>query len=77
MQNRWTFHLIGDHVCDVEFFIDYEFKSRALAMLMGAIDTAPPFAVAFEQRPKPMAQRNANDEEWPRRIARADHEPYQ
>ena len=52
MQNRWTFHLIGDHVCDVEFFIDYEFKSRALAMLMGAMfDTAfRRFAVAFEQR---------------------------
>lgn len=52
MQNHWTFHPVGDHACDVEFFIDYEFKSRALAMLMGAMFDAAfrRFAVAFEQR---------------------------
>ncbi len=52
MQNRWTFHPAGENDCDVEFFIDYEFKSRALAMLMGAMFDAAfrRFAVAFEQR---------------------------
>jgi coenzyme Q-binding protein COQ10 len=52
MHNRWTFHPAGDSACDVEFFIAYEFKNRALAMLMGAMfDTAfRRFAVAFEQR---------------------------
>ena len=52
MHNRWAFHPAGDAACDVEFFISYEFKSRALAMLMGAMfDTAfRRFAVAFEQR---------------------------
>src|ERR1051326_5934317 len=52
MHNRWTFHSVGDAACDVEFFIEYEFKSRTLAMLMGAMfDTAfRRFAVAFEQR---------------------------
>jgi coenzyme Q-binding protein COQ10 len=52
LQNRWTFRAAGDEACDVEFFIDYEFKSRVLAMLMGAMfDTAfRKFAVAFEQR---------------------------
>lgn len=52
MQNRWTFHSAGENDCDVEFFIDYEFKSRALAMLMGAVFDAAfrRFAVAFEQR---------------------------
>jgi coenzyme Q-binding protein COQ10 len=52
LQNRWTFHPAGEAACDVEFFIDYEFKSRVLAMLMGAMfDTAfRKFAVAFEQR---------------------------
>jgi coenzyme Q-binding protein COQ10 len=52
MHNRWTFHPAGDGACDVEFFITYEFKNRALAMLMGAMfDTAfRRFAVAFEQR---------------------------
>jgi coenzyme Q-binding protein COQ10 len=52
LQNRWTFRAAGEAACDVEFFIDYEFKSRVLAMLMGAMfDTAfRKFAVAFEQR---------------------------
>jgi coenzyme Q-binding protein COQ10 len=52
MQNRWTFKPTGEDACEVEFFIDYEFKSRTLAILMGAMfDTAfRRFAVAFEQR---------------------------
>jgi coenzyme Q-binding protein COQ10 len=52
LQNRWTFSPTGETACDVEFFIDYEFKSRTLAMLMGAMfDTAfRKFAAAFEQR---------------------------
>ena len=52
MQNRWTFHHVDDHSCDVEFFIDYEFRSRTLAMLMGAMfDTAfRKFSAAFEKR---------------------------
>ncbi len=52
MQNRWIFHPVGEDGCDVEFFIDYEFRSRTLAMLMGAMFDAAfrRFAVAFEQR---------------------------
>ena len=52
MQNRWTFKPTGDEACEIEFFIDYEFKSRTLGMLMGAMFDAAfrRFAVAFEQR---------------------------
>lgn len=52
MQNRWSFHPMGEDACDVEFFIDYEFRSRALAVLMGAMFDAAfrRFATAFEQR---------------------------
>jgi coenzyme Q-binding protein COQ10 len=52
MQNRWTFRPAGDEACEIEFFIDYEFKSRTLGMLMGAMfDTAfRRFATAFEHR---------------------------
>jgi coenzyme Q-binding protein COQ10 len=52
LQNRWTFASTGENNCEVEFFIDYEFKSRTLAILMGAMfDTAfRKFAVAFEKR---------------------------
>jgi coenzyme Q-binding protein COQ10 len=52
LQNRWIFRPLDERSCEVEFFIDYEFKSRTLAMLMGAMfDTAfRRFAAAFEQR---------------------------
>ena len=52
MENRWTFEPKSDRACDVGFFITYEFKSRMLAMLMGAMfDIAfQRFASAFEKR---------------------------
>jgi coenzyme Q-binding protein COQ10 len=52
MQNRWTFQPTGENACEVEFFIDYEFKSRTLAILMGAMFDAAfrRFAAAFEKR---------------------------
>lgn len=52
LRNIWNFQPTGENTCEVEFYIDYEFKSRVLAMLMGAMfDTAfRKFAAAFEQR---------------------------
>jgi coenzyme Q-binding protein COQ10 len=52
MENRWTFRSAGEHSCEVEFRISYEFKSRVLGLLMGAMfDTAfRRFAAAFERR---------------------------
>lgn len=52
LENNWTFTPVTAEVCDVGFFIDYEFKSRALGLLMGAMfDTAfHKFAAAFERR---------------------------
>jgi coenzyme Q-binding protein COQ10 len=52
MENRWVFRPTGERSCEVEFFIDYEFKSRVLALLMGAMfETAfRRFAQAFEKR---------------------------
>jgi coenzyme Q-binding protein COQ10 len=61
MQNRWTFQPTGEQSCDVEFFIDYEFKSRTLGMLMGAMfDTAfRKFSAAFEKRADEIYGNNA------------------
>ena len=52
MQNRWRFRDLEEGLCDVEFFIDYEFRSRVLAALMGAMFDAAfrRFAEAFEKR---------------------------
>lgn len=62
LENIWTFVPV-DRGCDVDFFIDYEFKSFVLQMLMGAMfDQAfRKFTDAFEARArqvygvKPMA----------------------
>ena len=52
LENRWTFHPTGERTCEVEFFISYEFRSRALGLLMGAMFDAAfrRFAAAFERR---------------------------
>ncbi|MFZ5738476.1 MAG: type II toxin-antitoxin system RatA family toxin [Pseudomonadota bacterium] len=52
LENRWTFTAKTERACEVGFFIAYEFKSRMLATLMGAMfDTAfHRFAEAFETR---------------------------
>lgn len=52
MNNRWRFLPAGEGVCDVEFFIAYEFRSRTLGLLMGAMfETAfRRFSTAFERR---------------------------
>ena len=52
MNNRWSFRPEGEHACEVEFFISYEFRSRTLGMLMGTMFDAAfrRFAVAFEKR---------------------------
>jgi|SRR5208282_2378256 len=52
MNNRWSFRPAGDHACDVGFFIVYEFRSRTLGLLMGAVFDAAfrRFSAAFERR---------------------------
>jgi coenzyme Q-binding protein COQ10 len=56
LENRWTFKdeetPNGAPRCAVEFYIDYEFASRMLGLLMGSMfDTAfRKFSEAFEQR---------------------------
>jgi coenzyme Q-binding protein COQ10 len=51
LENRWTFRVIPEG-CEVEFFINYEFRSFALGVLMGSIfDKAfRRFTEAFEER---------------------------
>jgi coenzyme Q-binding protein COQ10 len=61
LENRWTFASQEEGSCEVGFFLDYEFKSRMLAMLMGAMfDTAfRRFADAFEKRADRLYRRKA------------------
>ena len=52
MENRWSFHPRGEAGCEIAFFISYEFKSRMLGLLMGAMFDAAfrRFSAAFEAR---------------------------
>ena len=52
LNNRWKFRPAGDRVCEVDFFIVYEFRSRTLGMLMGTVFDAAfrRFSTAFERR---------------------------
>src|ERR1700757_3487099 len=52
LENRWTFEPRSETDCDVGFFLNYEFKSRMLAMLIGTMFDAAfqRFAAAFEKR---------------------------
>ena len=52
LENRWSFEAKSETDCDVGFFLSYEFKSRMLAMLMGAMFDAAfaKFSAAFEKR---------------------------
>jgi len=37
LENRWTFVDTGGNTSDVQFFIDYSFKSRAFELLAGSV----------------------------------------
>ena len=52
LENRWSFKPLEGGGCEVGFFISYEFASRMLGLLMGAMfDKAfRKFAEAFERR---------------------------
>ena len=52
LDNRWEFLTAGEGQCEVRFSISYEFRSRTLGLLMGAMFDAAfrRFADAFEKR---------------------------
>ena len=52
MKNCWSFHPCGEKLSDVSFSVEYEFRSRVLGLLMGAMFEAVfrRFAEAFERR---------------------------
>ena len=52
MENRWSFTSLGENVCEVGFFITYEFRSRTLGSVMGAMFERAfrKFSDAFEAR---------------------------
>ncbi|GHB35002.1 ubiquinone-binding protein [Pseudovibrio japonicus] len=52
LENVWSFDALSERECDVSFYINYEFRSRTLGTVMGAMfDRAfRKFSTAFEDR---------------------------
>jgi coenzyme Q-binding protein COQ10 len=52
LNNTWNFRAVDKRACDVDFFLAYEFRSRALGLVMGTVFDAAfrRFAAAFERR---------------------------
>ncbi len=52
LENRWRFRPTGERSSEVDFYIAYEFRSRMLGVVMGAVFDAAfgRFAEAFERR---------------------------
>ena len=52
MQNRWRFHPKGERSCEVDFFVDFEFRSAILQRLIGLVFHEAMLRVvrAFERR---------------------------
>ena len=52
LTNEWRFEPVDERCCDVRFYIDYEFRSRTLGLMMGGMfDRAfHMFVQAFRER---------------------------
>lgn len=52
LENRWSFKELDNQTSEINFSIDYEFKSRALGLLMGSMFELvfSRFTTAFEKR---------------------------
>lgn len=52
LENSWSFRDVGEGVCDVGFFIEYELRSPPLQLLMGGMfdQVFSRFTQAFEER---------------------------
>ncbi len=52
LDNKWHFKPIDDNSCEVDFFVDFEFKSRTLQALIGVVfhEAMRQVVRAFEKR---------------------------
>ncbi len=52
LNNHWRFRPVGERRCEVDFFVDFEFKSRALQAIIGVVfgEAMQRIVRAFEAR---------------------------
>ncbi len=54
LNNHWIFNPHGDDHCEIDFYVDFEFKSKILQKIMGAVfnEAVQLMVNAFEKRAK-------------------------
>ena len=52
LDNHWHFHPVSETECEVDFFVDFEFRSRTLQAVIGVVfnEAMRRIVRAFEQR---------------------------
>jgi len=52
LRNHWVFVRTGDGGCEIDFFVDFEFRSRILQKIVGALfhEAVSRMVAAFERR---------------------------
>jgi len=52
LNNHWRFKPVGDAVCEVDFFVDFEFRSKMLQAIIGVVfhEAMRRIVRAFEER---------------------------
>ncbi|MGF1447479.1 MAG: type II toxin-antitoxin system RatA family toxin [Pikeienuella sp.] len=62
LDNHWRFEPIDAERCDVDFYVDFEFRSRALQVLIGAVfnQAMQRIVRAFEKRAEELYARDPN-----------------
>ena len=52
LNNHWQFTPVGETSCEVDFFVDFEFRSKTLQMIIGVVFTEAMRRIvrAFEER---------------------------
>lgn len=52
LNNHWQFTPVADRVCDIDFFVDFEFRSRTLQAVIGLVfnEAVRRMVRAFEHR---------------------------
>ena len=52
LNNHWRFKPVGDHACEVDFFVDFEFRSKTLQAIIGVVfhEAMRRIVRAFEER---------------------------
>ena len=52
LNNHWRFVPVGDDACEVDFFVDFEFRSKALQVVIGVVfgEAMRRIVRAFEHR---------------------------